>query len=131
VLEEIEHAHNLRKTMIPIFQERYAPPSQSPNGHVEALLQHDGIHILDVRNIYMDQAIAELASMIKKSAPQLRMGAPGSRGAVGRPCRSDRIDHRQRRHRYARTGGCGIDSDRCRSAATNTHPGIWLRACRA
>lgn len=74
VLEEIEHAHNLRKTMTPIFQERYAPPSPIPNGHVEALLQHDGIHILDVRNIYMDQAIAELASMIRKSAPRISFG---------------------------------------------------------
>jgi len=67
---EIEHAHNLRKTMIPVFQERYIPPSPIPNEHVEALLQSDGVQFLDVRNLYIDQAIAQLAEMIQKSAPR-------------------------------------------------------------
>ncbi len=66
---EIEHAHNLRKTMIPVFQERYVAPSPIPNQNVEALLQSDGVQFLDVRNLYIDQAIAQLAEMIKNSAP--------------------------------------------------------------
>ena len=80
VMEEIEHAHNLRKTMIPVFQERYVPPSPIPNANVEALLQSDGVQILDVRNVYVDQAIAELASMIKRS-----VGASSRRRGVGLP----------------------------------------------
>jgi formylglycine-generating enzyme required for sulfatase activity len=67
VQEEIEHAHNLRKTMIPVFQERYVAPNPIPNEHIEALLQSDGVHILDVRNIYIDQAIADLAKMIRNT----------------------------------------------------------------
>ncbi|MCC6612482.1 MAG: SUMF1/EgtB/PvdO family nonheme iron enzyme [Anaerolineae bacterium] len=73
VLEEIEHAYNLRKTMIPVFQERYSAPKPPPNAHVEALLQSDGVQILDVRNVYVDQAIAAVADMIKKSVPQPRL----------------------------------------------------------
>ncbi|MCC6613108.1 MAG: SUMF1/EgtB/PvdO family nonheme iron enzyme [Anaerolineae bacterium] len=71
VMEEIEHAHNLRKTMIPVFQERYVPPNPIPSVHVEALLQSDGLQVLDVRNVYVDQAISDLASMIRRS-----VGAP-------------------------------------------------------
>jgi formylglycine-generating enzyme required for sulfatase activity len=67
VNEEIEHAHNLRKTMIPVFQERYVAPNPIPNEQVEALLQSDGVQILDVRNIYVDQAINDLAAMIKRT----------------------------------------------------------------
>ena len=56
--------------MIPVFQERYAPPEPVPNAAVERLLQSDGIQILDVRNVYVDQAIEQLALMIKKSVPR-------------------------------------------------------------
>ncbi len=70
VLVEIEHAHNLRKVMIPVFQERYIAPAPIPNDHVEALLQSDGVQFLDVRNLYIDQAIAQLADMIRNSMPR-------------------------------------------------------------
>jgi iron(II)-dependent oxidoreductase len=69
VLIEIEHAHNLRKIMIPVFQERYVAPNPIPNNHIEALLQSDGVQFIDVRNLYIDQAIAQLAEMIRNSAP--------------------------------------------------------------
>ncbi len=69
VLLEIEHADNLRKIMIPVFQERYVAPSPLPSAHVEALLQSDGVQFLDVRNLYIDQAIAQLAEMIRNSVP--------------------------------------------------------------
>ncbi len=73
VLTEIEHAHKLRKILIPVFQERYVAPVLIPNEHVEALLQSDGVQFLDVRNLYIDQAIAQLAQMISKSAPHNRI----------------------------------------------------------
>jgi formylglycine-generating enzyme required for sulfatase activity len=75
VQNEIEHAAAHHKTMIPIFQERYASPDPVPNAAVERLLQSDGIQILDVRNVYVDQAIEDLARMISKSVPgKLRVG---------------------------------------------------------
>lgn len=70
VRKEIDHAVTHHKTMIPVLQERYAAPDPVPNAAVERLLQSDGIQILDVRNVYVDQAIEELATMIKKSVPR-------------------------------------------------------------
>ncbi|MCL4247077.1 MAG: TIR domain-containing protein [Anaerolineae bacterium] len=67
VLEEIEHAHNLRKPMIPVFQEHYVPPDRAPNEHVAALLQHDGVHIFDIKNLYVDDAIERLEQIIHNS----------------------------------------------------------------
>lgn len=75
VLTEIQHAARHQKTMIPVFQERYASPEPVPNAEVAQLLQSDGIQILDVRNIYVDEAIEQLAKMISKSVPRkLRLG---------------------------------------------------------
>ncbi len=57
VLEEIEHAHNLRKVLIPVFQESWAdlnPKPKPPNAHVDYLLGCDGVHVMDEQNIYVD-----------------------------------------------------------------------------
>ena len=72
VRREIQHAHNLGKILIPVFQERYAPPAEpaDPDGYVHALLQSDGVHVMDVKNIYVDQAIDTLATMIVNSVPR-------------------------------------------------------------
>ncbi len=70
VRNEIEHAAAHHKTMIPIFQEQYNPPESAPTPAVDQLLQSDGIQILDVRNVYVDQAIEDLAKMIRKSVPR-------------------------------------------------------------
>lgn len=67
VREEIKHAHTLNKILIPVFQETYTPPDPIPDEHVYALLQSDGITILDVRNLFVDQSIADLARMIRQS----------------------------------------------------------------
>ncbi len=64
VREEIRYAHEKGKTMIPVFQERYHAPNPIPDEHVFALLQSDGVHILDVRNVYVDEGIATLAKLI-------------------------------------------------------------------
>src|SRR5690349_19933337 len=65
VREEIRHAHSLGKVLIPVFQERYVAPDPVHHEHVYALLQSDGVHILDVRNLYIDDAIETLAKMIR------------------------------------------------------------------
>ncbi len=67
VRREIQHAHEQHKLMIPVFQESYARPDPLPNEHVEALLQNDGIHILDQKNLYVDQAMDQLATMARAS----------------------------------------------------------------
>jgi hypothetical protein len=51
--------------MIPLFQESYQPLAKPPTDAINALLQSDGIHVLDVKNLYIDEAIADLARMIK------------------------------------------------------------------
>ncbi len=80
VRREIEHAHNLGKLMIPVFQESYEPFRQMPDPHVEVLLQSDGIHILDTKNIYIDESVEKLAHMIQRSAP--RQSPPVLRFAI-------------------------------------------------
>ncbi len=64
VLREIEHADTLGKPMIPVFQEGYvaAPPA---NEHVARLLQYSGVHILDQKNIYIDEALRDIASIVR------------------------------------------------------------------
>ncbi len=70
VRREIEHAYTLGKTMIPIFQESYTPLRQLPDQFVESLLQSDGIQILDTKNVFIDESVAQLARMILKTAPR-------------------------------------------------------------
>jgi hypothetical protein len=72
VRREIEHAYNLNKTMIPIFQESYADLRQMPDEFVESLLQSDGIQILDTKNVFIDESVEQLARMILKTAPRKR-----------------------------------------------------------
>lgn len=64
VRREIAHAHSIGKPMIPIFQESYVASPEVPDEHVGALLQNQGVHILDIRNIYVDEAIQQLSKMI-------------------------------------------------------------------
>jgi hypothetical protein len=65
VRREIAHAHTIGKPMIPVFQESYVAKPEAPDQHVAALLQNEGIHILDIRNIYVDEAIQQLSKMIQ------------------------------------------------------------------
>jgi hypothetical protein len=72
VRREIEHAYDLNKPMIPVFQESYKEISSDsdvpyPTAYIEALLQHDGVHVLDKRNIYIEDAIRDLAEMIRNT----------------------------------------------------------------
>jgi hypothetical protein len=65
VRREIEHAYLAGKPMIPVFQESFEPPQRVDSAAVAALLECDGIHILDVKNLYIDYAIEDLATMIR------------------------------------------------------------------
>jgi len=67
VREEIKHAHEHGKLLIPIFQERYTTSDPIPDEHVYALLQSDGVHILDVRNIFIEAAFDQLEQMLQHS----------------------------------------------------------------
>ena len=70
VLREVEHAYALGKLMIPVFQESYTPLQTPPSPALMALLESDGVHIMDVRNIYVDEALNDLANMVLQSARQ-------------------------------------------------------------
>ncbi len=77
VREEIAHAHEISKTMIPVFQESWEqlhPKPTAPTEHIKALLDSDGVHMLDIRNVYVDEAIEELAKMIRVTARRTKPG---------------------------------------------------------
>lgn len=65
VRTEIGHAHHLGKPMIPVFQESYVPQTVVEDAGLKALLQSDGVHVLDIRNLYIDEAILRLLTMIR------------------------------------------------------------------
>jgi len=82
---EIAHANSLGKPMIPLFQESYVPPQGPLTPSLAALLQNEGVHILDVKNIYIEQSMDELAAMIKAThtkSRRLRAFPPALVGAV-------------------------------------------------
>ncbi len=72
VRTEIEHAYHLGKPMIPVFQESYIPPKEALTPSLAALLQDEGIHVLDIRNIYLEQTMNELATMLKRTRAHAR-----------------------------------------------------------
>jgi hypothetical protein len=65
VLEEIEYASSIKKTLIPVFQEDYVSPKEPIPTYVDVLLKHNGVTVLDKRNIYIDEAMSKLERMIK------------------------------------------------------------------
>jgi serine/threonine protein kinase/uncharacterized protein YgiM (DUF1202 family) len=70
VQREIEHAHRSDKPMIPVFQESYdpLPLDKAPTPHIKALLEHDGVQVFDVKNVYVNTAIEALAQMVENTA---------------------------------------------------------------
>jgi formylglycine-generating enzyme required for sulfatase activity len=73
VRKEIEHAHAKNKPMIPVFQEKYLAPNPVPNTAIEALLQSDGVHIFDIKHVFVDEAIKQLAEMVTYSAKSIHL----------------------------------------------------------
>jgi serine/threonine-protein kinase len=74
VQREIETAHRQNKPMIPVFQESYnaLQPRDTPSPFIRALLEHDGVMIFDIKNVYIDQSIEFLARVIENTAASLR-----------------------------------------------------------
>jgi serine/threonine-protein kinase len=80
VQNEIQHAHEIGKPMIPVFQESYTPIplDQVPTQHIKALLEFDGVYIFDVKNVYVPQAVEALARMIENTAAWAKQRTPGT-----------------------------------------------------
>lgn len=81
VREEIRLAHRFGKPMLPVFQESFA--AVDPEGldeAVHALLQFDGVHLLDRRNIHVDHTIDDLARLVMGT-----LGHAGGSGATSSP----------------------------------------------
>ena len=74
VQREIETAHSMHKPLVPVFQESYdtLASRDTPLPHIRALLEHDGVLIFDVKNVYIDQSIEFLARVIENTATSLR-----------------------------------------------------------
>jgi serine/threonine protein kinase len=69
VKQEILFAYQCRKPMIPIIQERYTRPdiAKDTPEHITALIDCDGLPLLDRRNIHVGHTISDLAAMIKRT----------------------------------------------------------------
>jgi serine/threonine-protein kinase len=74
VQREIEHAVRVGKPLIPVFQESYEaiPLDQLPSPFIRTLLEHDGVYIFDLKNVYVPQAVEALARMIENTAAWLQ-----------------------------------------------------------
>ena len=65
VMQEIGLAHELGKTMIPVFQESYVEPSlPDDDSPLRALISHQGIKLFDVSGFYVDHAVTDLARLV-------------------------------------------------------------------
>jgi len=67
VQQEIAHANSKKKILLPIFQESFDPSAAAINNDVQALLDCDAIHIMDIKNIMIDETIEQIADVIKSS----------------------------------------------------------------
>jgi len=66
VREEIRLAHEFKRPMIPVFQESFTQVEQDDTlePEIAALLNHDGVHLLDRRNVHIDHTIDDLARLV-------------------------------------------------------------------
>ena len=70
VREEIRTAFAARRPMIPVFQESFVAPDDEDDPAVNALLNYDGVHLLDRKNIHVDYTIQQLATLIEDTLRQ-------------------------------------------------------------
>jgi len=83
VLKEIRHAYELKKHCIPIFQEIYAP-TNSTDPAVEYVLNFDGVHLFDVKNIMIDESVARVAHLvIRQPIPRTKRNFTVLAGGIG------------------------------------------------
>ncbi|HRF95075.1 MAG TPA: hypothetical protein PLZ51_07770, partial [Aggregatilineales bacterium] len=63
VQKEIQKAYSLKKHCIPVFQESYTRPSNiTPS--IKYLLNFDGIHVFDIKNVMIDESIKSIAQLV-------------------------------------------------------------------
>lgn len=72
VRKEIWRAYKLKKYCIPVFQESYQPPTNS-DAAIDYLLNFDGVHILDSKGVYIDEAIASIAALVVRKPKRRRL----------------------------------------------------------
>lgn len=68
IRKEIQAAYELKKHCIPVFQESYVPPEDMDES-LDYLLNFDGVHIFDLRNIFLNDAINAIANLAIKQSP--------------------------------------------------------------
>lgn len=72
VCQEVEHAYTTGKPMIPVFQESYfSDPYVGSDDAITRLLDSDGVHIMDVRNVFIEATIDLLVKMIQNTFKKL------------------------------------------------------------
>jgi serine/threonine protein kinase len=73
VNREIKYAHQQEKPMIPVFHENFVHPTDESDvlePYIIALLNNQGVKILDQKGDYVKEAIVQLAKTIRKVPPQ-------------------------------------------------------------
>lgn len=70
VSQEVELANKNGKVLVPVLQERFDRSQSVPNEHFEALLRSAGIEVFDIKGIYVDEAIGNLARLVKGTVRQ-------------------------------------------------------------
>jgi Sulfatase-modifying factor enzyme 1/TIR domain len=63
--DEIQRAYELGKPCIPVFQESYIPPTD-PEPAINYLLNFDGVHVFDIKNVLVEESIAKIAGSVVK-----------------------------------------------------------------
>jgi hypothetical protein len=73
VRKEIERAYELKKRCIPVFQESFKTPSEADEA-ISYLLNFDGVHIFDVKSVFIDEAVEQISALIgqerRRDVPQ-------------------------------------------------------------
>lgn len=68
VHKEIERAYELQKYCIPVFQESYTSPD-STDSAIEYLLRFDAVHVFDIKSVFVDESIAQIAALCATAKP--------------------------------------------------------------
>ena len=64
VMNEIRLAHQFGKPMVPVRQESFTDRITQDDDALRALISSQGVRLLDAQNIYVEQAIAQVASLV-------------------------------------------------------------------
>jgi serine/threonine protein kinase len=69
VTQEIQVAHQFQVPMIPVFQESFQTPVsiEALDPSIDTLLQSDGVHLMDERNVHIDHSVRDVADLVKRT----------------------------------------------------------------